>query len=589
MEAYCPRLYKRDGGVPIPNQPGGLGQAALPNSPGLGEASYKTAVTSAPWLTRNSLLCLAFLASWRENGLGLNIHSWFFLAAAFLFVFFSATGGRARFSQLKPVYDHEIQLPRRWFGPMLSGMKTLLLSLVGLALLVSSVQARTEAPDPVPEAPVYVIPIRGQIEGALLYVIRRGIAEAEKHQAAAIVFVMDTPGGTLDAAGEIVRSIQNAKLPVYTFVEKQAFSAGAIIALATDRIYMAPGSVIGDALPIMMSPMGGVQEMSEGIEEKAVSAVSALVRSAAQAAGHDPELAEKMVRREKEYKVDDEVISPAGELLTLTAEEAAGPGNEGRPLLSAGTAPDLPAVLEALKLAGRRTVEMQITSLERLARWIAAAAPILMMLGFLGIYIEIKTPGIGLPGILGALCLVLFFWGHHIAGLAGMEDLIIFSIGLALILLEIFVIPGFGITGITGIILVLLSLVGAMTRILPAPGGGWLPTWGELQFPVFKTGLALVGTGIGILLLGRFLPRTRLFNRLALATATSADQGYAAAPDTTSLVGKTGTTLTPLHPAGAARIDGQHLDVVTAGEFIAEGTPVRIVEAHGSRLVVEQT
>ena len=202
-------------------------------------------------------------------------------------------------------------------------------------------------------APVYIIPIHGQIEGALLYVIRRGIAEAERQNAAAIILPMDTPGGTLNAASDIVRAIQASKLPVYTFVEKDAFSAGAIIALATRGIYMAPGSVIGDALPIMMTPFGGVQEMPEAMEEKAVSAVSALVRSAAQEAGHNPELAESMVRRETEFKVGDDVICPAGRLLTLTAEEASRPGPDEKPLLAAGTPKTLDDLLELLDLKAR--------------------------------------------------------------------------------------------------------------------------------------------------------------------------------------------------------------------------------------------
>ena len=466
---------------------------------------------------------------------------------------------------------------------MLSRMKAIFPLLAALVFAPPSLRA--ESPAPAPDAPVYVVPIRGQIEGALLYVLRRGVAEAERQNAAAIVLVMDTPGGTLDAAGDIVRSIQNAHPPVYTFVEKNAFSAGAIIALATKGIYMAPGSVIGDALPIMMTPFGGVQEMSAGLEEKAVSAVAALVRSAAQNAGHDPELAEKMVRRELEFKIGDDVISPAGHLLTLTAEEAARPGKGGKPLLSAGTAADLPAVLDQLALAGRTVVEMEITSTEKIARLIAGAAPILMVIGFLGIYIEIKTPGFGLPGILGAACLALFFWGHHIAGLAGLEDLLLFALGIALILVEIFLIPGFGFAGIFGIALVLVSLVGAMVRIVPGGGFGW-PSWTDLQLPIFKTGVALVGAGAGALLLGRFLPRSRLFGRLALGAATAAADGYTAAPDSTALVGKAGVALTALHPAGSARFEGERLDVVTAGEYLDAGTPVRIVEAHGNRIVV---
>ena len=463
-------------------------------------------------------------------------------------------------------------------------MKAFLLLLA--ALLFNPVSTRAEAPAPAPDAPVYVIPIRGQIEGALLYVIRRGLAEAEQKHAAAVVLVMDTPGGTLNAASDIVRSIQAERIPVYTFVEKDAFSAGAIIALATKGIYMAPGAVIGDALPIMMTPIGGVQEMPEGLEEKAVSAVAALIRAAAQDAGHDPELAEKMVRRETEFKVGDEVICPAGRLLTLTADEAARPGKDGRPLLSAGTTANLAAVMDQLGLAHQPVVQMQITAVEKLARLIAAAAPVLMIIGFLGIYIEIKTPGFGLPGILGGACLVLFFWGHHIAGLAGMEDLVLFIVGIALILVEVFLIPGFGFTGIFGIALVFVSMVGAMVRIIP--GGSWLPAWSDLEDPVRVTGVALLITGVGVLILSRFLPRSPLFGRLTLATANSATAGYTAGPDTAPLVGKTGITVNQLRPAGTARFDGERLDVVTSGEFIEAGTPVRIIEAHGSRIIVQK-
>ena len=465
-------------------------------------------------------------------------------------------------------------------------MKTMLFA---LSLLVSfaAMPARSGSVLSSPSAPVYVIPIRGQIEGALLYVIRRGLAEAGRHNASAVLLLMDTPGGTLSAASDIVRSIQASSIPVHTYVEKQALSAGAIIALSTKTIHMAPGSVIGDALPIMMSPFGGIQEMSDGVEEKAVSAVSALIRSAAQAAGHDPELAEKMVRRESEFKVGDDVLSPSGQLLTLTAEEAARPGpREGKPLLSSGTVPDLPSLLETLGLEGLELVEMEITASERIARLVAAAAPILMMLGMLGIYIEFRTPGIGLPGILGALCLVLFFWGHHIAGLAGMEDLILFLVGVLLILAEIFVIPGFGIAGILGIALVFFSLVGAMTRMVP--GSPWTFVWPDLRFSFMKAGVGLVLSGLGILLLGRYLPRSRWFGRMALSATTSAAAGYTAAPDGSAWVGKTGVAISSLRPSGTALVDGERIDVVTAGEFIEAGDPIRIAEAHGSRLVAER-
>lgn len=466
-------------------------------------------------------------------------------------------------------------------------MKRLILLLLALltAPALPAAAASADPPRPAPGAAVYVIPVRSQIEGALLYVIRRGLAEAKQQNAAAIILVMDTPGGTLNSASDIVRSIQASPVPVYTFIEKDAFSAGAIIALSTRAIYMAPGAVVGDALPILMSPFGGVQDMSEGLEEKSVSAVAALIRAAAQSAGHDPEVAEKMVRRENELKIGDDVISPAGQLLTLTAEEAARPGRHpDRPLLSAGTHSDIHSVLKALGLANHPIRELEITTVERVARVIAGAAPILMILGFLGIYIEIKTPGIGLPGILGAICLGLFFWGHHIAGLAGMEDLLIFAAGVLLLLVEIFLIPGFGITGVLGILLILFSLVGAMTRMIP--GGPVLPGWTDLHIPILKMGVAIFGTGAGALLLGRFLPRSALGSRLTLAASTSAAEGYTAAPDTSALVGQTGVALTPLRPAGVIRVGAERLDVVTAGQFLDAGATVQIIEAHGNRIVV---
>lgn len=186
---------------------------------------------------------------------------------------------------------------------------------------------------------VYVIPIRGEIEPALLYVIRRGVAEATADDAKAVIFVMDTPGGRIDAATDIIKTIGELKIPTYTFVERHAFSAGALISFGTDHIYMAPGSVIGDAMPIMVSPTGDVKDMPEALQEKTVSAVAAMARSTAEQKGHDPKLAEKMVRRGIEYRIGDEIISPTNQLLTLTnleAERLVGSGDDEHRLLSEG-------------------------------------------------------------------------------------------------------------------------------------------------------------------------------------------------------------------------------------------------------------
>lgn len=454
---------------------------------------------------------------------------------------------------------------------------SLLFSLPGGAEVLVEAQSRDV---------VYTIPIRGMIEPALLYVIRRGVLEAEAAGAKAIIFIMDTPGGTVDAAGDIVRTIRGLKIPSYTFVENHAFSAGAIIALATKHIYMAPGSIIGDAMPIMMTPFGGVQEMSEDMKEKSVSAVAAIIRTAAESGGHDKELAEKMVRRELEFKIGDEVISPAGQLLTLTNVEAERPlGDEKRPLLSSGTVENLEALLERIGLAGAETRNLEITSVERVARFIAALAPLFLLGGLLGIYIEIKTPGFGLPGILGILSLAIFFWGHHIAGLAGLEEVVVFAIGMALLAAELFLIPGFGAVGIAGIALILWAMLSAMVQRYP--GGPLLPVWGDMQGPLLKLSIALIGSAVAAALFARLLPSSPLFSRLVLAKATRRSEGFAASDDTRSLLGQTGTALTMLRPAGTAQFGERRIDVVTGGEYIVAGSGVRVVESHGSRIVVE--
>lgn len=476
---------------------------------------------------------------------------------------------------------------------MLTGMTTplkklrLALGLLAVAMLPTQPARAAEPRDTATEQPlVYVIPIRGMIEPALLYVVRRGVSEAERDQADAIVFVMDTPGGTVDAAREIVFTIQNLSVPTYTFVEKDAFSAGAIIALATRAIYMAPGSVIGAALPIMMSPLGGAQEMPEGVEEKTISAVSALIRAAAEQGGHNKEIAEAMVRRDPELKIGETIIKPEGQLLTLTNEEAAMPaGDNGKPLLSAGTVGSLEELLARIGMPDAAIREMEVTRAERIARYIAALGPLLLMAGLLGIYIEFRTPGFGLPGLLGLSALALFFWGHHIAGLAGQEELLIFALGVVLLAIELLALPGFGLLGISGTLLMALGLLLAMVRRYP--GGPVIPDWDLVQWPLAKMSIALIGTVVFAALLSRWLPALPVFRQLVLEKATDRASGYTAAAEAPELEGRTGVASTDLRPGGAAQIDGRRLDVVTRGQFVNAGTPVRVVEVRGAHRIVE--
>jgi membrane-bound serine protease (ClpP class) len=475
----------------------------------------------------------------------------------------------------------------------MSRMKTLcrlLLPAVALAagLAASGSGAATNANTiAVKNGIVYIIPIQDVIDDSLIYVIRRGLNEAEDERAVAIIFDMDTPGGRLDSAEEILKLLRGLSVPTYTFVNPNAISAGAIIAMATDHIYMTPGSKIGDAMPIMLSLFGEVQALPEAVQEKSVSYVAAMIRAAAQQKGHDPQLAEAMVRRDTEYKIGDELIAPKGRLLTLTNKDAERKfGPEKRPLLSEGTVTDIDDLLARIGMAGCRQVELKVTLAEEIARIIESFSVIILGLGLLGLYIEFKTPGFGLPGILGIALLAIWFWGSHIAGLAGMEEVILFLVGVILLIVEVVVFPGFGFLGIAGIGLIVLSLLLAMVEHYP--GQPWAPTLPQFEVPLTKLSLALIFSFVGLLAVGRFLPKSQAFQRLILSAATHRDAGFQASPNTSHLLGLRGTAKTQLRPAGVALFGDKRMDVVTRGDFLESGAQIVIVETHGNRIIVEK-
>lgn len=452
-----------------------------------------------------------------------------------------------------------------------------------------SAGAAVAAPKPSGDV-VYIIPIHEEIDRALVYVIRRGLNEAARGGAAAIVFDMDTPGGRLDATEHILTLVGGVKVPTYTYVNPNAFSAGAIIAMATDHIYMAPGSRIGAAAPILISPTGGGPEkMPEKVEEKIVSATASMIRSVAERKGHDPKLAEGMVRSEGEYKIGDEVIKKDKQLLTLTSKEAEKKvkrGEKEENLLSEGTVDSLDALLSTIGHANSERRVFQITPAERLARWIEAFSFIFLLGGILGIYIEFKTPGFGLPGILGGILLAIWFWGHHVAGLAGMGEILLFILGVILLVVEIFVLPGFGIIGIAGALCMVAALFMAMVERFP--GGPALPPVADLEAAAINLIVALLCVVFLGYLLSKFLPKTPLYGYLVLGTEEKADKGFESAKSEPDLVGRRGVLVTDLRPAGVAVIGDRRIDVVSRGEYVAKGSAVVVAEVHGNRIVVDQ-
>ncbi|MFO1522037.1 MAG: NfeD family protein [Kiritimatiellia bacterium] len=479
-------------------------------------------------------------------------------------------------------------------------MKSWILStLFSAAALAACAQGSSPAPAPPSPAgaeasgangPLYVIPVHGVVDRGMLW--SGAACGGGRLNASGIILRMDTPGGRVDIMEEIIQRLLRARVRTYTFVEKDAMSAGAIIALGTDEIYMAPGSRIGAATPILMSPEGGLQNIGAAEREKMNSAMDAVVRSIAQQKGRDAKLATAMVRAESGYLFHGEVICATNRILTLTNQEAEmryGPAKE--PVLSLGTVADIPALARKIGRAEARVVEQELSGLEDFARWLSVLGPILLMLASILLYVEMNTPGFGWPGGLSILFFVLFFFGQNIAGLSGYEEVLVFAAGLVLLGIEILVIPGFGIAGITGIALVFGAVFMAMIERLPrAPGDDWIPAAADipgLGGALLRMLLVLAGSTAGMMFLATWLPRSSLVNS-RLVLGQSLPRGNSLPAGSAGLAaGETALASTDLRPAGKVEKDGNLFDVVSSGDFIPRGTKVRVMHIEGARIVVE--
>lgn len=413
------------------------------------------------------------------------------------------------------------------------------------------------------DAAVYRVPVSGVIELGLAPFVERSLAEARAANAVAVILDIDTPGGRVDAAQRIVVSLQDAGLPTYALVNPHAFSAGAMIALATDRVYMRPGSVIGAATPITGE--------GETAPEKIVSAMRAEMRGLAERRGLDPRIAEAMV----DESIAVEGVVEAGKLLTLTAAEAEGIGY-------AETVADFSELLDRLGISAHQVVQTSPNWAEGVVRFITnpLVAPLLLSIGFLGLLIEIKTPAFGAAGLAGGVALALFFGGHYLVGLAGWEELILLSIGLVLLGIEIFVVPGFGVFGILGIGGILasiyLSMIGSMSTLVDYTNAAMVLSASMLI--VLVTGWVIMRT----------LPKNmRLYRSgIMLGEVTGRETGYLSAAVRGELVGRRGVAVTDLRPAGVGRFEGERVDIVAEEGWLTSGTPIEIVRSEGYRHVV---
>ena len=429
---------------------------------------------------------------------------------------------------------------------------------------VSSLPAQSAAPL------VYVIPIDGIIDLGLAPFLARTLREAEAAGAAAVVLDINTFGGRVDAAVAMRDALLNSPVRTIAFINQRAISAGALITLACNTVVMTKGGTVGAATPVLG---GGGGDQPVQADEKTVSYVRSEFRATAEARNRPPEFAEAMV----DADVVIEGVIEEGKLLTLTATQAIEHG------IADFTADTLDAALEAAGITGAEIRPVEETWAESLVRFLTnpVISSLLMSIGLIGLLVEIRTPGFAVPGTVGLLSLGLFFWGHWIVQLAGWEELLLVAIGVVLVLVEVFVVPGFSIAGVAGIV----ALVAGLGMALVGAGA---------TVSVFITALGRVAISVlialgGSLMLLRFLPRLPVGRRLVLQTDMEADDGFVSTPESDrQWLGRKGVAVTPLRPAGIADIEHARVDVVSDGEFIDAGTPIEVTRVDGNRIVVRR-
>jgi membrane-bound serine protease (ClpP class) len=438
---------------------------------------------------------------------------------------------------------------------------------------------------------VYIVPIRDDIMPPLVYLVRRGVKAAMEDKASLLVLDMETNGGRVDTTEEIIRVINQFQGETVTYVNRKAFSAGAFVSVATQKIFMAPQSVIGAAAPLIMMPGSGATDIPDTMEAKMTSGIRALVRANAEKNGYNVEVIEAMIDKSKQLEIDGEVLNEKGQILTLTNVQAEKEyGDPKKPLLSSGTVENLEALLKELGYGDAKRVDILPTGVEKLGSWINALSPLLLILGALGLYIEFKTPGFGLPGILGLVAFTLYFLGGYVAGLSGMEWIAIFVLGLILFGLELFVFPGVTVLGLAGALLMLTAVIMAMVDIYPSSPG--LPTASQFQIPltdiVTNLSVALFGSVLVMWLLSYFLPRTSLYGAMISHGVSGETSIVRQEVQQERQLGEIGVAASILRPGGKAQFGSDILDVITQGDLIPKGAKVRIIGHSGSEAIVEE-
>ena len=412
---------------------------------------------------------------------------------------------------------------------------------------------------------VYLAQIDGEIGIGLAPYVSRIISDAEKNQADAVVFRINTFGGRVDAATQIKDAILNSKVLTIAYVDKRAISAGALITLSCRKIAMSPGGSIGASTV--------VDQSGQKQSEKYQSFMRSEMRSAAERNGRRTDIAEGMV--------DERVVIPGvndgSRLVTLTTDESL------KYKIADVSAGSLNETLKAFNLEGAKIVEEKSNWAENLVKFLnnPIVSSILIIIGLIGIFMEIKAPGLSFPGIMGVLALALFFGSSYILQLASVIEIVLFIVGIILLLLEIFVIPGFGFTGIAGIILVISSLFFSLISSLP------IFDFSSIAGPIVQLTVSLLLVVALFYIVVKFLPKSDRFNNLVLATEAESSKGFVSNPKYDELLNLSGVALTDLRPAGMAEISGKKVDVVTDGGYIEKGSKIIVIKTEGAGVVVK--
>ncbi len=399
---------------------------------------------------------------------------------------------------------------------------------------------------------VYLVPVEGEVGPAMEAFVKQSINEAETNDARAIIFRINTPGGLVDRAVNIGEAILNTSIDTIAYVNGEAISAGTLITISAEKIYMSPSSTIGAA-------------ETRPNEEKYISYWSGKLRNVAQIRGRDPVLVAAMA----DADIEIEGIIQKGKLLTLTSQEAAELN------FIDGITSSIDDILYLSNLQNVPLRELSPSFQLRLASMATSttATSILLTLGFIGIIVEFFTPGFGMGGVISLSAFTLYFGGLLFAGFSSWVILAVFLIGIILLLVEMFV-PGFGVPGILGIIAIFASIILASSSIEQA---------------LMSIVIAILLTIIAGVLIFKYAPRNnKFFDRITLSTSLSTKGGYISTADYSEYVGKTGVAISPLRPSGSIEIDGRKLDAVSEGDFIERDEQIKVIKVEGSRIIVKK-